>query len=216
MHEPLPSQPIETLLSSRPDVWRGRQRPAGPVLSSGRAELDAWLPAGGWPSGRLTELLPAHFGLGELALLLPLIAHQTNQGMPVILAGPPLVPCPQHLARSGIALDRLIVVRKPDQAFWAAEQSLKSGLCGAVILWPPSGSPQARAVRRLQLAAENGQAPVFICYRPGQQPPPSLAALRLAIHPGPELVLLRGQSDSSRLHLGRGNVVQLRPRSRSA
>ncbi len=216
MHESTPSQPIKTLLNSRPDVWRGRQRPVGPALSSGRAELDAWLPAGGWPSGRLIELLPTHLGLGELALLLPLLADRTRQGMPVILAGPPWIPCPQHLTRRGIALERLIVVRKPDQAFWAAEQSLKSGLCGAVIVWPPASSPQARAVRRLQLAAENGQAPVFVCYRPGQQQPPSLAALRLAIHPGPELVLLRGRGDSSRLHLGRGNVVQLHPRPQPA
>ena len=164
MHEPLPSQPIETLLSSRPDVWRGRQRPTGPVLSSGRAELDAWLPAGGWPSGRLIELLPAHFGLGELTLVLPLIAHQTSQGMPVILAGPPLVPCPQHLARSGVALDRLVVVRKSDQAFWGCRTK-----------------PQERSVRRSHSVAS-------VQFTASARGPPAAAGGRK--WPGPGVCLL--------------------------
>ncbi len=205
-----PHQPLEQLLDSRPDLWRGRQRPAGTALASGRLDLDAWLPAGGWPCGRLSELLPVRFGVGELAILLPMLAEQTRQGLPVIFASPPLIPCPQHLCQAGIALERLVVTHEPRQALWVAEQSLKSGLCGAVIVWHPRGQVQPRAIRRLQLAAESGSAPVFVCYRPGQQPPPSLAALRLSIHPGPELVLLRGNGKSRRLHLGRGNIVPLR------
>jgi len=210
--DPTAPQPLEQLLDSRPDLWRGRLRPAGTALGSGRAELDSWLPAGGWACGRLTEFLPVRFGIGELDILLPMLAEQTRQGLPVIFAAPPLVPCPQRLSQAGIALERLIVARKPEQALWVAEQGLKSGLCGAIVVWHPQGRVQPRAIRRLQLAAENGPAPVFVCYRPGQQPPPSLAALRLGIHPGPELVLLRGNGESGRLHLGRGNIVPIRPK----
>jgi protein ImuA len=200
---------LEELLQSRPDLWRGRQRPVGRVLASGQAALDAWLPGGGWPQGRLIELLPAHVAGGELELLLPLLAEQTRQQRPVVLAAPPLVPCPQRLQQVGLALEHLLIIRRPEQALWAAEQALKSGLCGSVIAWHPAGRVEPRAVRRLQLAAENGDAPVFICYRPGQQAPPSLAALRLAIRPGPTLQLLRGKDRDHSLHLGCGNVVPL-------
>jgi protein ImuA len=202
---------VEQLLQSRTDLWRGRGRRSGAALDSGRAELDAWLPDGGWPCGRLTEILPERFGLGELTLFLPMLADQTRQGLPVIFAAPPLVPCPQYLSRAGLALERLIVVRKPDQALWVGEQSLKSGLCGAVLIWHPRGRVQARMIRRLQLAAEHGSAPALVCYRPGQQPPPSLSALRLGIRPGPELTMLRGDSHTRRLHLGQDNVVPIRP-----
>ncbi len=209
MQEIQSSQSLEDLLDARADLWRGRHRPVPEALGTGRDELDAWLPSGGWPRGRLIELLPAHFGLGELDLLLPLLAEQTRRERPVLFAAPPLVPCPQSLCRAGLALDHLVIVRASEQALWAAEQGLKSGLCGAIVLWHPRGRIDPRAIRRLQLAAENGEAPVFVSYAPGQQPPPSLATLRLAIQPGPELVLLRGGDGERRLRLGRENVIAL-------
>lgn len=204
------SPPLEQLLKERRDLWRGRKPPRGAALSSGQALLDDWLPGGGWPCGRLTELLPSALGIGELSLLLPSLAAQTRQGLPVLLAAPPLVPCPQHLDRAGIDLQRLVIIRQARQALWAAEQGLKSGLCGAVLVWHPRGRVQEKSIRRLQLAAEQGSAPLFVYYAPGQQPPAALAALRLAIQPGPELELLRGDTDQRRIHLGRGNVVRLR------
>jgi hypothetical protein len=203
-----PSSSLNQLLSQRPDLWRGRRRPAAQALSSGRADLDRWLPDQGWPSGRLIELMPACFGLGELGLLLPVMAERTRAAQPVMLVAPPWIPCPQRLARAGVALDQVIVVREARHAFWAAEQGLKSGLCGLVMLWPPRGRVSERSVRRLQLAAEKGSAPVVVCYRPDQHAPPSLAALRLAIHPGPTLELLRGGTkQNTRFHLGRSNVI---------
>ncbi len=204
------SPPLEQLLKERSDLWRGRKPPRGAALSSGQTLLDDWLPAGGWPCGRLTELLPSALGIGELSLLLPSLAAQTRQGLPILLAAPPLVPCPQHLDRAGVDLQRLVIIRQARQALWAAEQGLKSGLCGAVLVWHPRGRVQEKAIRRLQLAAEQGSAPLFVYYAPGQQPPAALAALRLAIRPGPELELLRGDADRRRIHLGRGNVVRLR------
>jgi len=203
-----PSSNLNELISQRPDLWRGRRRPSARVLSSERGDLDRWLPDQGWPSGRLIELMPACFGLGELGLLLPVMARQTQAGRPVMLVAPPWIPCPQRLARAGVALDQLIVVREARHAFWAAEQGLKSGLCGLIMLWPPRGRVPERSVRRLQLAAEQGPAPAFVCYRSDQIAPPSLAALRLAIHPGPTLELLRGCAhQNEHFHLGRNNVI---------
>lgn len=204
------TKPALQQLLKRDDLWQGFQRPSREVVSTGRADLDASLPTGGWPRGRLVELLPRSFGLGELGLLLPALAGEARRDRPVVFANPPLIPCPQGLSSAGFPLSRLVVLRKPASSFWATEQCLKSGLCGAVLLWHPPGRVDPRSIRRLQLAAENGPALVFVWYQPEQTPPPSIAALRLAIHPGPTLSVLRGNhTRNAPIRLGPDNVVNL-------
>ena len=205
-------QSLQQILTRRSDLWRGRRRPQTRCAASGLAELDAWLPDGGWPHGRLIELLPASLGCGELELLLPLLAEQTRQGLPVLLVAPPLVPCPQHLHHAGVVLNHLVVIHPSDQALWAAEQSLKSGVCGSVLVWHRRGRVDPRSISRLRLASRASEAPTFLYYRPGQQPPPSLSALRLGLEPGPRLSLLRGDGPIRALHLGRPNVIDLASR----
>lgn len=209
---------LERLLAERSDVWRGRKRSPEPALTTGRAALDACLPDRGWPRGRLVELLPERFGIGELGLLLPCMAELTRREKPVLLVAPPLVPCPQALARSGVDLARLVIIRSKDHVFWAAEQALKSGLCGAVVAWPALGDVDDKPVRRLQLAAESGEAPIFLCYAPGCSPPPSLASLRLAIRSGGEIEILRsrGGEATGSVRLDMDNVVALNARRASS
>ncbi|NBB93403.1 MAG: DNA lesion error-prone repair protein ImuA [Gammaproteobacteria bacterium] len=203
---------LEQLLNRRPDLWRGRARRSLPVAATGLGWLDHGLPGGGWPLGRLTELLPRLSGCGELGLLLPLLARCTQRAEPVVLAGPALVPGPQAMARAGVVLEHLVVVREADEALWAAEQCLKSGLCGSVAVWPPAGRVAEKAVRRLQLAAEQSPGPTFVIYRPDQSPPPSVSALRLGLRPGPEIEVLRspaGPIDSKRLGPDPEPVIEL-------
>ncbi|MBS3744357.1 MAG: translesion DNA synthesis-associated protein ImuA [Wenzhouxiangellaceae bacterium] len=204
--------PLEKLLSERNDLWRGRRRRAGDALETGRAALDRRLPDGGWPRGKLIELLPERFGVGELDLLLPCLAELTRHERQVLFIAPPLVPCPQSLLRAGLDLTRLLIVREQKHAFWAAEQCLKSGLCGAVAVWPNGSSAVSdRTVRRLQLAAEDGDAPVFLCYAPGSTPPASLASLRLAIRCSGHIEILRsrGGETTGSIRLHPDNVVPL-------
>lgn len=182
---------LEQLLDRRGDLWRGRARASFPTTPSGLDWLDRGLPGGGWPLGRLTELLPRVKGCGELGLLLPLLARCTQQGRPVVLAGPDLVPGPHAMARAGVLLEHLVVVREGGEVLWAAEQCLKSGLCGSLAVWPPPGRIAERAVRRLQLAAEQGPGATFVVYRPGQSPPCSVSALRLGLTPGSRVEVLR-------------------------
>ncbi len=205
---------LEQLLSERNDLWRGRRRRPDNALSTGRAALDRQLPDGGWPRGKLIELLPERFGAGELDLLLPCLAELTRRERPVMFIAPPLIPCPQSLGRVGLDLARLFIVREQKHAFWAAEQCLKSGLCGAVATWPGRADISDRAVRRLQLAAENGDAPVFLCYAPGSRPPASLASLRLAIRSGGNIEILRsrGGETAGSIRLHGDNVVVLKAR----
>src|SRR6266700_2898483 len=65
-------------LFERPDIWRGDSlsRAGTPAVPSGFPELDAELPGGGWPAGTLTEILPAHEGIGELRLLGPALVAE--------------------------------------------------------------------------------------------------------------------------------------------
>jgi protein ImuA len=205
---------LEKLLNQRPDLWRGHAPAPCPAVSTGLDWLDRGLPGGGWPVGRLTEFVPRVPGCGELGLLLPLLAACTQAGQPAVLAGPPMVPGPQALARAGVVLEHLVVVREPGQAMWAAEQCLKSGLCGSLAVWPPAGRVEERAIRRLQLASGQSPGPAFIVYRPDQSPPPSMSALRLGLNPGANIEVLRsatGQAETRRLHpvADPGAVIEL-------
>ena len=66
---------------------------------------------------------------------------------------------------------------------WAMEQALKSGACEAALAWLPRASP--RAIRRLQLAAEQGRA-LGVLYRSLRfVDVPSPAMLRLVLEPRP-------------------------------
>lgn len=162
-------KPVLAELSRHPALWRGGESRAGCASPGGLRELDDWLPGGGWPVGALTELVCEHHGIGELGLLVPLLAHLAAAGRRVVLVAPPFVPYAPALAARGVALETLLVVTVEDVAarFWAAEQALRSGVCGAVLLWLPASGAGAvlrdgHRLRRLQLAAERGAASGFV------------------------------------------------------
>jgi hypothetical protein len=168
---------------ARSDVWRG-DRLAGaplPVLASGFAELDAELPGGGWPRGALSELLLDGVGIGELELLMPALrAVRAQQGWLLLVGAPHPLHAPAWHA-AGLDLARLVVVAPADErdALWAMEQALASGAPGAVLGW--TRTADARAVRRLQVAAGAGGCAAFL-FRPADAArEASPAPLRLAL-----------------------------------
>jgi hypothetical protein len=75
-------------LLDRPDIWRGDSlsRAGTPTVPCGFPGLDAELPGGGWPAGALTEILPAHEGIGELRLLGPALAGLSKRGLRLVWA----------------------------------------------------------------------------------------------------------------------------------
>jgi protein ImuA len=178
-----------------PALWRAHQlgRPVGAGLPSGFAALDAQLPGGGWPLGTLTELLLPHEGLGELRLLAPALAAVQAQQRCVMCFDPPASPCAWALSALGLDLQRLVLLRArqplkgpararlpaPD-VLWALEQALKSGHVGAVLAWLPARLPPD-ALRRLQLAAQAHDGPVFLLRDAALRHQPSAAPLRLAL-----------------------------------
>jgi hypothetical protein len=68
------SSSLEKLLEN-PRVWRGRDQAGQQAgIASGYPELDRHLPGGGWPTDSLTEILTAHYGIGEVRLMMPALA----------------------------------------------------------------------------------------------------------------------------------------------
>ena len=170
-------------LLDRPDIWRGDSlnRAGAPVVSSGFPALDAGLPGGGWPAGALTEILPAHEGIGELRLLGSALAELSRRGLRLAWIAPPHLPYAPALAAAGIDIAKLVIVRTASrkETLWAAEQALAANACGAALAWL-QGAKYAE-LRRLQIAAEGGRAPVFLFRPPETAGESSPAALRIAL-----------------------------------
>jgi len=168
----------------RTDIWRAGQLPAQPAaVSSGFDVLDTELPGGGWPRGALTEILLAQQGIGALRLLMPALSQLSqDEDRWICWVAPPWVPYAPALSGSGIDLSRVLLVHPKVQqdGLWAVEQSLRSGTCSAVLAWPTVDD--SAVLRRLQLAAEAGDALGFL-FRPQRLAErPSPAALRLQLH----------------------------------
>jgi len=178
---------LDGLLSQR-RVWRGQSAITTPAIEqpTGWPSLDAALPTRGWPDAALSELLLPADGIGELQLLWPTLSRlrQPKDGV-VALVAPPYYPYPPAWHAAGVRLGALQVIRTktPRDALWAAEQCLRSGACNAVLCWPQQADD--RALRRLQVAAETGQALGF-AFRPLKAAVnPSPAALRIALDASP-------------------------------
>jgi cell division inhibitor SulA/protein ImuA len=178
-----PAVPLSTLLA-RPDIRRGGAlaQVASASVPTGFAALDAELPGGGWPTGCLTECLPAHEGIGELRILGPALAGLSSAGKRLAWIAPPHLPYAPALDAAGIALARLLIVRTAAarDALWAAEQALASAACGAVLIWP--GAVKYTELRRLQLAAEKARALAVLFRASRVAGEASPAVLRLALH----------------------------------
>lgn len=169
-----------------PGVWRGGEleRVVHPTVSTGHPRLDRELPGGGWPVGTLSEVLHDGVGIGEVGLLAGALARVSAEERLVAWVHAPHLPYAPALAQAGIRTERCLVVRpaNAEEALWAAEQSLKSGACGAVLFWPDAKIDYA-SLRRLQMAAEAGRT-LAVLFR-------STAAERLSTPAHLRIVLTR-------------------------
>jgi cell division inhibitor SulA len=157
---------------------------ADAAQSTGHAKLDALLPGGGWPKAGLVEVTSPHKGIGELQLLMPLLRQRSQQAQSVLWIAPPYALHGSALAEAGVNIHNSFVI--PSQtschkALWSIEKALQSSECGLVLAWQNWLSP--RVVRRLQLAAREGQTLGMLFH---QRPTPnSPAMLQLAINSAP-------------------------------
>lgn len=173
-----------------PAIWRARQlveeqqRHPDKALPTGFATLDAALPDGGWPRGALSELLVPASGIGELSLLLPALRQVCSEARGVALLAPPWLPYARAWEAAGLPLDKLLVLEATSSdLLWSAEQVLRSGECGAVLLWGQAAGRTLdhRALQRLHLAAGKGNALCFLYRSFTAADNPSPAPLRLKL-----------------------------------
>lgn len=94
---------------------------------------------------------------------------------------PPYVPYAPALSDAGINLARMLVVHAKEglDAMWAAEQSLRCGTCAAVLVWVDKSDN--RSLRRLQLAAEEGDSWGIVFRHSRVRTESSPAAVRLQL-----------------------------------
>jgi cell division inhibitor SulA/protein ImuA len=153
-------------LAKLPGVWRGGEleHASLPPVPTGHAALDRELPGGGWPSGTLSEVLHDDVGIGEVSFLSGALARAAEGDRLIAWVNAPHLPYAPSLAQSGIPLPRCLVIRPRDKedALWAAEQVLRSGACGAALLW--LAHDDYACLRRLQMAAQAGRA-MAVLYR---------------------------------------------------
>jgi cell division inhibitor SulA/protein ImuA len=174
-------------LPQHPALWRGDRLalPALPGIPTGFAELDAVLPGGGWPVDGLTEIFSQRRGIGELSMVMPALARLSREDERwLVWITPPDSPCLPYapaLAKAGISLPRLILVRprSAKEGLWAMQQALTSHAASAVLAWLTK--PALTDLRRLQLAAA-GATSLALIFRPpvmGGESSPSPLRLRL-------------------------------------
>lgn len=166
-----------------PGLWRATQlgRANGVTVDTGYRALSQQLPGGGWPRGALVELLAQQTGIGELRLLAPALALVGAR--PIVMLNPAQTPNGLGLAYVGVPLDKVMVLTPSSTAdtLWAAEQILRAGTCGALLMWQQH--VRNENLRRLQLAAKSGDS-LFVLFRPlAAAADPSPAELRLGLRP---------------------------------
>jgi len=174
------SSALDAVLN-HPAIWRGAAcAPVQPGLPTGFAELDAVLPGAGWPVGALTEIYAERKGVGELQLVMPTAAALTQAGRWLTFVAAPHIPYAPALAGGGLDLARVLMIDTAavEERLWAAEQALRAACCGAVLMW--LDHVHERALRRLQLAAEEGSATLLL-FRSPRVAPATTAALRLHV-----------------------------------
>lgn len=212
---------LSQLLDER-KLWRGQQlRPKTAELdgvATGFSALDSALHLGGWPLCGSTELL-SEYGIGELWLLIPALReHMASRA--IAWLNPPFIPYIPALAQQGLTVEKQLLVRPKSLAdqLWAAEELLRSGAYAAVLSWFSHADLNDRQLRRLHIAALEGQ-----CWHLHFRPPSlaqqiSPAPLRLTLHPSKQALYIniikqQGGHAGQQLQLGRPAALYLQQRS---
>jgi protein ImuA len=152
------------------------------TIESGFPSLDAELHNGGWPRSCLIELLVQQDGIGEMQLLKPALAQLSNLQR-IALIQPPYFPHGSACRNWGLRAESLLWIKTKASAdaLWAAEQTLKNGSCGAVLLWQKN--IRSDSLRRLNLAAQTTDTWFWLLRPMAARQDTSPASLRIALRP---------------------------------
>ena len=174
------TNPLLQALTSRQLIWRGGTALEQKTHPTGLSQLDHKL-GGGLPAHGVIDVRSLR-GIGELRLFLPSLSEAQSSGRLCVFIAPPWHLYAEGLAGAGLNLAQVLLVRPSTgaESLWAAEQSLKSGACGAVILWQDKMT--LHQARRLQLAAQQGQAQLVLLRSSEARTLPASLCLQLTAH----------------------------------
>lgn len=198
---------IDPLLDKLADVWRAESNAsAGSATPSGFPDLDDAL-GGGWPCPALIELLTDQEGIGELQLLLPLMAQVStptadNDRTVVLWLNPPHAIHAVALVQHGLDPSQhwTSAALSERDTLWGMEQALRSSACAMVIGWAQRST--TASLRRLKLATSAGRC-IGVLFRP----------TRAALEPSPATIRAELHAHASCLHVGLLKVKGRKPTS---
>jgi protein ImuA len=177
----MPSDNKPALDDIHPSIWRASQlaRSNTRVIDSGHPILNAQLPSGGWPVSSMCELLISQPGIGELRLLEHVLSKAGKRR--IALIQPPHVPNALALAAMNLKPWQIVWINTPKtgDALWATEIALRQGGFHAVLLWQTHC--RSESLRRLNLAAQEGESLFFLGRPLAAAQDSSPAPLRLAL-----------------------------------
>ncbi len=213
---------LESLRASLGRIEGARHLQGGGLIGSGHPVLDQLLPRGGVERGSLVEWLSTDQGSGAGTIALRVAREAARGGGAIVVMDRQHAFYPVAAAGMGIDLQRLIVVltRNQKDELWAIDQALRCS--GVAAVWAPLEQLHWRSFRRLQLAAESGEA-IGLLIRPAKvRGQPSWSHLRLLVEPQPQGItstptgttrrvrveLLRGRSSSGLSAVGSGQSAK--------
>lgn len=216
---------------NRQDTWQGRQSQFYPHgisanngshshsgnsgLSTGYSTLDGELQQGGWPRDTTIELLSDGSGLGSMGVFLPAMEQLSEQGRWQVFIAPPFIPYAPLLAARGIDTQQILLVHPKNKKdlLWAIEQALRSTTCSAVFSWLGAESFRYSELRKLQLAAANGDS-LAVLFRPSRaakQHSPAGLRLQMCEYRTVHILKQRGGNQSVRTELPPSEDVPHQP-----
>lgn len=164
-------------------VWRasGTDIPWSSEYPSGFTKLDERLQSNGWPNGGVIEILHEQHGIGELNLLMPLVARLSQDEHYCAWIAPPYRIQALALIQHHISLPHQLII-EPDtnrDLLWSLEECIRSHAVKLILAW--TGSLRGEQVRRLQLLASEHQVCCFLFLVQGSENTP--CSLRLHLNP---------------------------------
>ncbi len=190
--EPCTASLPDTALARVVDLLRSDRIAVPACVGTGAAEIDAALPWGGLPRG-LHEIAGDDGDAAKVAFAASLAGRRSGDGgRPILWCRPRRValaagdPYGPGIAGLGLSPDALILVEadKPADLLWAMEEGARTKGLAAVVA--EGVTPNLTASRRLQLAAEAGDALVLLLPT-GRQAAPSSALTRWFVRSLPSL-----------------------------
>lgn len=153
-----------------------------PGVPTGFAALDQALPWQGLPTRGLIEIICSQKNLAELQLLLPVLQQRSQGKQSLLWMTPPYALHGEALRGSGINLKNSFVIpaqAQCNQALWSLEKALQSKECSTVLAWQNWLS--GRVLRRLELAAQQGNTLGVVFHKRPQPRSPSTLQMQIEV-----------------------------------